>query len=291
MTIHALDENWEIYLEEWFAPFSEALDYKKRRFWAPVYLRGLLGPGERKSIEPIAERFAPGDHDQLNHFVNVAQWDTAPLEKVLVQKANALVGGEDAFLLIDDTALVKKGKESVGVAHQYCGELGKKANCQALVSLTLARGEVPVPLALRLFLPEAWANDPGRRKKCGVPEELRFKKKWEIALEELDRVHSAGATFGAVVADVGYGHCGDFRAALRGRGLLYSVGINPLTRVYPADVQVRKKPRGKGRPPKHPEPSVEAQNASELIADLGKRMVMPYSFVVRRSPDKRRSHI
>jgi SRSO17 transposase len=109
------------------------------------------------------------------------------LELELVRKAQDLVGGVDAVLAIDDTALVKQGSESVGVAHQYCGQLGKQANCQVLVSLTLARREVPVCVGLRPFLPETWARDPDRRLRAGVPLPVEFQPKWRIALEEIDR--------------------------------------------------------------------------------------------------------
>ncbi len=121
----------------------------------------------------------------------------ARFKATLVQKAQCLVGGSRAVLIVDDTALVKQGRHSVGVAHQYCGELGKKAKCQSLVSLTLANAEVPVPMSLRLFLPEAWANDPERRQRAGVPEEVIFRTKWQLALEEIDRVKSQGGSSGA----------------------------------------------------------------------------------------------
>lgn len=176
-------EAWEGAFERWLEPFLAALGHKAQRRWAPVYLRGLLGPGERKSVEPMASRVAPGDVQQLHHFVSTSVWDPAPLEAVLVEKAQALVGGRRAVLIIDDTALVKQGKHSAGVARQYCGELGKKANCQSLVSLTLARGEVPVPIALKLFLPENWAEDRERRKRAGVPEDVVFRTKGQIALK------------------------------------------------------------------------------------------------------------
>ena len=141
--------------------------------WAPAYLRGLLGPGERKSLQPLAAGLGLKGHDQLQHFVASPAWDDAPLRRLLVEQADALVGGPDALLVVDDTALPKQGERSVGVARQYCGALGKRANCQVLVSLTLARGEVPVPLGLRLFLPEAWVADPERCARAGVPEEHR----------------------------------------------------------------------------------------------------------------------
>lgn len=161
---------WEHAFERWVEPFCGAFRHKAQRRWAPVYLRGLLAPGERKSVEPMAARVAAGEKEQLHHFVATAKWDTEPLEDVLFEKADELVGGPDAHLIIDDTAIPKKGEHSVGVAHQYCGALGKSANCQSLVSLTLARDDIPVPIALRLYLPDSWASDDARRKKAGVPE-------------------------------------------------------------------------------------------------------------------------
>jgi SRSO17 transposase len=155
-------EGWEQELERWLAPFLERLRRKAQRRWAPIYLKGLLLPGERKSVEPMAARVAPGDVQQLHHFVSASPWTVAPLEDELVKAADRLVGGPEAVLIVDDTALVKQGKHSVGVQRQYCGQLGKRANCQALVSLTLASGEVPVPVGLRLFLPERWAGDAER---------------------------------------------------------------------------------------------------------------------------------
>src|SRR5262249_60785425 len=105
------------------------LGHKGRRRWAPLYVRGLMGPGDRKSVQPMAGRVAPEDHEQLHHFIATSTWGTEPLEQVLLAKADGMVGGSDAHLIIDDTALPKKGTCSVGVAHQYCGALGKSANC------------------------------------------------------------------------------------------------------------------------------------------------------------------
>jgi hypothetical protein len=135
--------NWEDELGRWLKPFLDRLDHKARRRMCPLYVAGLIGPGERKSIQPMAERLAPGDYDQLHHFVAAGVWDAAPLEIELLVQADRLVGGSDAVLVIDDTAVPKKGRHSVGVAAQYASALGKTANCQTLVSLTLARGEVP----------------------------------------------------------------------------------------------------------------------------------------------------
>src|SRR3546814_6635292 len=121
----------------------------------------------------MAQRLGLGSHDRLHHFVSVGVWDAAPLETELMAQADRLVGGPDAYLVIDDTALPKKGSHSVGVAPQYASALGKNATCQTLVSATLAKGEVPVPVALRLFLPASWTSDPARLKRAGVPEEHR----------------------------------------------------------------------------------------------------------------------
>ena len=134
-----------------------------------MYLHGLIGPDGRKSLQPLAARLGLGGHDQLQHFIASPAWDDAPLRGVLAGKADALVGGPGAVLVIDDTALPKKGERSVGVARQYCGALGKRANCQALVSLTLAQDEVPLPLGLRLFLPDEWTADPARSPRPACP--------------------------------------------------------------------------------------------------------------------------
>src|SRR4051812_36150679 len=189
-----------------------------RRRWAPLYLHGLLGPDGRKSLQPLAARLGLGGHDQLQHFIASPAWDDAPLRRVLAGEADALVGGPGAVLVVDDTALPKKGERSVGVARQYCGALGKRANCQALVSLTLARGEVPLPLGLRLFLPDEWTADPERCARAGVPEEhRRALAKPDLALAEIDRVIAAGVRFGRVLADAGYGASAAFRRGLSAR--------------------------------------------------------------------------
>lgn len=262
---------WEREFDAWLAPFWDVLGDTRRRRWAPVYVRGLLGPGDRKSVEPLAARVAPADDGQLHHFVCASCWDPAPLERVLAAKAEALVGGPDAVLIVDDTALLKQGRHSVGVARQYAGSAGKTTNCQALVSLTLARGEVPVGLALRLFLPAAWTDDAARSRAAGVPEDRRaYRTKLEIALAEIDRVTAGGVTYGCVLADAGYGTSAAFRQALSARGLRWAVGIPRIQKVYPADVTTRM-PRPHagarhGRPRVHPVPSVASLPAEQVLA-------------------------
>ena len=241
-------EGWEDELERWLAPFLARLGRQAQRRWAPFYLKGLLLPGERKSVEPMAARVVPGDIQQLHHFVSTSPWETAPLEDELVKAADRLVGGPDAVLVVDDTALVKQGKHSVGVKRQYCGQLGKKANCQSMVSLTLAGREVPVCVGLRLFLPENWAGDAERRRRAGVPEGVGPRPKWRIALDEIDRVLASGCRFGCVLADAEYGKAAEFRAGLAERRLAFAVGILPTQKVYPADVALTdpaRKPTGR----------------------------------------------
>ena len=257
---------WAQELECWLAPFLQRLRRQAQRRWAPVYLKGLILPGERKSVEPMAARVAPGDTQQLHHFVSTSPWATAPLEDELVKAADRLVGGPDAVLVVDDTALVKQGRRSVGVKRQYCGQLGKRANCQSLVSLTLARAEVPVGVGLRLFLPEDWCSDAERRTAAGVPEAVAYRPKWQIALDEIDRVLASGARFGCVLADAEYGKAAEFRAGLAARQLSFAVGILPTQKVYPAEVTVAFPERkATGRPRKHPVPSAVSVGAAELI--------------------------
>src|SRR4029453_16765346 len=205
-TMENATSDWEDELERWLKPFLDHLGSKARRRMCPRYISGVIGPGERKSIQPMAERFAAGEYDQLHHFIADGVWDATPLETELLNQADRLVGGDDAVLVIDDTAVPKKGEHSVGVAAQYASALGKTANCQTLVSLTLARREVPVMIALRLFLPENWTSDPARMKRAGVPVEHRVARtKPEIALAEIDRVIAAGVRFRCVLTDAGYG--------------------------------------------------------------------------------------
>jgi len=240
----------------------------------PLYVAGLIGPGDRKSVQPMAERLGFATHDRLHHFVSSAAWEAAPLEAELLAKADALVGGRDAYLVIDDTALPKKGTRSVGVGPQYASALGKNANCQTLVSLTLARHEVPVPVALRLFLPETWTNDTERLARAGVPEAERVaRSKPDIALRELDQVRAAGVRFGVVLADAGYGISAAFRAALSSRGLLWAVGIPRIQKAFPADVAMVAPPPSRRPSSQVLVPATEAVSAEALLEDEAWRII------------------
>lgn len=259
---------WEVELAQWLKPFLDRLGHKARRRMCPLYVTGLIGPGDRKSVQPMAERLAPGDYDQLHHFVAAGVWDAAPLETELLIQADRLVGGSDAVLVIDDTAVPKKGKHSVGVAWQYASALGKNANCQTLVSLTLARDEVPVMVALRLFLPESWTNDRVRLKRAGVPVEYRTARtKPEIALAEIDRVTAAGVRFGGVLADAGYGLSAPFRQGLTARNLAWAVGIPRHLKVYPVEVRLIWPVTKRGRPRRRHVPDVLSMPAEDMLSD------------------------
>jgi SRSO17 transposase len=265
---------WEHELQSWLEPFLTPLRHPARRRMCPLYVAGLIGPGARKSLQPIAARVAPADYDQLHHFVAVGPWDEAPLEAELLAQANQLVGGPAAVLVIDDTALLKKGTHSVGVGPQYAGAVGKKANCQTLVSLTLAKDEVPIPVVLRLFLPDTWINDLTRLQQAGVPEAFWTERsKPEIALTELQRIMQAGVSFGAVLADAGYGISASFRQALSALRLLWAVGTVRIQKVYPADVQMVASTTTRGRPRKTLVPDAEAVSAEAMLANTSWRRI------------------
>src|SRR6516164_4750435 len=259
---------WEDELERWLMPFLDRLGHKTRQRMCPLYVAGLIGPGDRKSVQPMAERLATGNYDQLHHFIADGVWDTTPLESELLNQADRLVGGNDAVLVIDDTAMPKKGDRSVGVAAQYASALGKTANCQTLVSLTLARDEVPVMVALRLFLPASWTSDLARLKRAGVPVEYRTARtKPEIALAEIDRVVAAGVHFGCVVADAGYGLSAPFRQGLTARKLVWAVGIPRHLKVYPLGVQMIWPVAKRGRPRQRHIPNSLSIPAEDMLAD------------------------
>lgn len=262
-----VDEDWRIDLERWLEPFLAGLSHPARRRMCPQYVAGLIGPGDRKSVQPMAARAGEAGYDQLHHFVAAGIWDSTPLEAALLSEADRLVGGAGAFLVIDDTAMPKKGRHSVGVAPQYASSLGKNANCQTLVSVTLASREVPVMVGLRLFLPESWTSDPERMAKAKVPADRQLAlTKPEIAIEGIDRVRTAGVRFGCVLADAGYGMSAPFRQALSERGLSWAVGIPGRQKVYPADVAMIFPVSGHGRPRQHHIPDSKSVAAEKLLA-------------------------
>src|SRR5947208_10824549 len=203
------------------------------------YCRGLLLPGERKSVEPIAAVTAPArvsaQHQSLLHFVANAPWSDERVLGRIQELTLPLIEGSGAIeaWIIDDPGFPKKGRHSVGVARQYCGQLGKSDNCQVAVSLSLANHSASLPIAWRLYLPLEWTADAERRAASGIPETVGFLTKPEIALEQIRAACAAGLPHGVVLMDAGYGSNTRLREEIGTLGLSYVAGIPPQTSVWP----------------------------------------------------------
>src|SRR6185503_15500885 len=214
------------------------LGHVRRAASARAYCPGLLLPGERKSIEPIAARLDPGHvqakHQSLHHVVAQAEWDDAALlAAVRAQVLPALERhGPVAYWFVDDTGFPKQGTHSVGVARQYCGQLGKPDNCQVAVSLSVANDHASLPIAYQLFLPQVWADDPARWAKAGVPDTIRFESKTVVALGQLRQALAAGVPVGIVLGDAAYGDETAFRVGVTDLGLRYVLGVRSGTSVW-----------------------------------------------------------
>jgi SRSO17 transposase len=228
------------------------------------YCTGLILPGERKSVEPMAARTDPAhvsaQHQSLLHFVGAGDWSD---EKVLAKISELVVpeitkhGPLEAWI-IDDTGLPKKGRHSVGVKPQYCGQLGKESNCQVAVSLSIANHFASLPVGYRLYLPKEWAGDHARRERAGVPEDIRFKTKQQIALELIERAHAAGLARGVLLMDLDYGRDSRLRTSVSALGLSYVAGIQPNVLMW-----------APGTCPKRPDKSLNnngRRNEPDLIA-------------------------
>ena len=236
---------------------AKAAGHADRHAPLKAYCAGLLLPGERKSVEPMAARLAPENvrrtHQSLHQLVAAAPWrDEAVLESVRGPVLTAMKqSGPVAAWIVDDTGFPKKGMHSVGVARQYCGQLGKQDNCQVAVSLSVATQHASLPVAWRLYLPESWARDGERRKAAGVPEEIAFQTKPMMALEQIRQAVEQGVPPGPVLADSAYGHETRFREGITELGLRYVVGVQENTTVWrPGEIpQPKKRQKGRGRPP------------------------------------------
>ena len=268
-------------LEEYAAHFAEDFNRPRQRAWCGVYLAGLLQDGERKSIEPLSRRVTlpaalagTSDPDQgLQQFVSQSTWDEHAVgAHYRALLANTFADPAGVFVL-DDTTFPKAGTHSVGVQRQYCGALGKKASCQAAVSLHYVGRAGHVPLGLRLFLPESWLEDPARLDKAGVPEGVRRPlSKGEIALELLDaRARGRASLPGqVVVGDSGYGVSGPLRAGLAARGLRYVLGVTAEMVVFTEEPRWQALgPRGGGRP--HARPRLVEGSATRAEPACGRR--------------------
>jgi SRSO17 transposase len=237
---------------------TTALGHADRAVPFRSYCTGLLLPSPRKSVEPMAARLSPAQvratHQSLHHLVANADWsDEAVLSVVRQQVLPAMERhGEIRAWIIDDTGFPKKGTHSVGVARQYCGQLGKQDNCQVAVSMSVANDHASLPITYRLYLPEAWANDADRRCRAGVPDDVRFQTKPQIALEQIRSSLQAGLAPAPVLLDAGYGVDTEFRDGITELGLCYVAGIQSSTSVWALGTMPKlpKRWSGNGRPPK-----------------------------------------
>src|SRR6201987_2262434 len=249
---------------------GDAAGHEDRHAPLKNYCKGLLLPGERKSIEPMAARLDPENvqpmRQSLHHLVAKAPWsDEALLEQVrdyvlpAMQKQGPVVAW-----IVDDTGFPKKGKHSVGVTRQYCGQVGKQENCRVAVSLSVATWNSSLPIAYRLYLPKDWTEDTERRGKSEVPEEVEFQTKPEIALDQIRAAVKADVPRGVVLADAAYGINTEFRDALTELKLQYVVGVQSSITVWePGKQPLPAKPRGRmGRPPRYLQRTAEHQPVS-----------------------------
>jgi SRSO17 transposase len=268
-----------------FAVYLEAiaavLGDVRRAASARAYCTGLLLPGARKSVEPMAARIEPGrvqaKHQSLHRVVAKAEWDDAALLRAVREQVLPAIErhGPVRYWMVDDTAFPKQGEHSVGVARQYCGQLGKQDSCQVAVSLSVANDHASLPIAYQLYLPEAWAEDVPRRAKAGVPEETGFRTKTAIALGQLRQAREQGVPVGTVLGDAGYGDECDFRGGVGELDLRYVLGIRSATSVWPPG-QAPLPPApwsGRGRPPTRLRRSPEHQPVAvkQLAQSLPRR--------------------
>ena len=231
---------------------AEAAGHADRHVPLKNYCTGLLLPGERKSVEPMAARLAADNvrrmHQSLHHVVADAPWsDEAVLDRCLDFVIPAMLRRDPVVAwVVDDTGFPKKGRESVGVARQYCGQVGKQDNCRVAVSLSVTTEKASMPVAYRLYLPQSWIEDRQRRKKTGVPDSIQFQTKPEIALDQIRRARERGIPQGVVLADAGYGTDTGFRAELTKLEMTYVVGIQSTTTVWKPGEEPKPAPARKG---------------------------------------------
>jgi SRSO17 transposase len=258
-------------LDRFLADLTESLGRSERHRWAKVYLQGLLMDGGRKSIEPLAERIAGADVQSLRQFVGQSPWAVEQIQQRLAEKVADLMAEPEVWM-IDETSFPKAGAASVGVARQYCGALGKVANCQVAVSLHWSTCEASCPLAWRLYLPQSWLETPARRVEGKIPDNISYRSKNQLALELIDQVLSWDVPRLPVVADSAYGNDFDFRASLRERGLQYAVAVEPVIKVWTTDPHLVPLAAAKqrGRPREYP--ALKDLPAAKTLAEVAKEL-------------------
>jgi SRSO17 transposase len=268
------EETSEVRFAAYVQGLSSVLGHADRIGPLRDYCTGLILPGERKSVEPMAAKTAPArtaaQHQSLLHFVGVACWSD---ERVLAKMREMVLPaierrGPIAAWIIDDTSFPKQGKHSVGVHHQYCGQLGKQANCQVAVSLSIANHAASLPVAYRLYLPKDWAANGVRRRKAGVPSDISFQTKPEIALEQIRWACEAGLPRGVVLMDAAYGSDSRLRTGMTALGLSYVAGIQPKILVWPPGVRPKRRGKPLNNTGRRDEPDLIS--AKQLVLDLPK---------------------
>jgi SRSO17 transposase len=266
-----LDIRFASYVEELASAMGQADRARPLR----DYCTGLILPGERKSVEPMAARTDPArvsaQHQSLLHFVGAGGWSD---EKVLAKISELVVPaitkhGPIEVCIIDDTGIPKKGRHSVGVKPQYCGQLGKEANCQVAVSLSIANQFASLPVGYRLYLPKEWAEDRARRDRAGVPEDIRFKTKQQIALELVQRAHAAGLPLGVLLMDLDYGRDSRLRTSVSALGLSYVAGIQPNVLMWAPGTDPKRPDKSLNNNGRRNEPDLIS--AKEVVRALPKR--------------------
>ena len=267
--VAGLDER----LDHFLGDVTASLGRSERHRWAKVYLQGLLMEGGRKSIEPLAGRIEGADVQSLRQFVSQSPWAVEEIQQRLAEKVVDLLAEPEVWM-IDETSFPKAGDASVGVARQYCGALGKIANCQVAVSLHWSTCEASCPLAWRLYLPKSWLETSARRAEGKIPEAIHYRSKNELALDLIDQALAWEVPRLPVVADSAYGNDFNFRAGLRERGLQYAVAVEPSTKVWTSNPARVPWPASKptGRPRQYPalKDMPEARALAEVAKSLPK---------------------
>lgn len=233
-----MSQSLEARFEAYCNTMAGALMHADREQPARWYIKGLLLPGERKSVEPMAARVQPqavrSTHQSMHHLVAEAPWSDAALMASVAEQVLPKLIDADApvWWVVDDTGFPKKGKHSVGVAHQYCGQTGKQDNCRVAVSLSIATHRGSLPVGYRLYLPREWIDDAARCQKAGVPADIAFETKPALAMRQIEAALEAGYPRGVVLADAAYGDETAWRERLAGHGLTYAVAVRPGTSVW-----------------------------------------------------------
>ena len=246
-------------LAEFLDGFASCFSRRAQKTAARRYVKGLLSDAKRKNMEAMWGRITdPGDYQALQHFITHSTWSADTVWKSLREKSL----DREGVLIIDDTGIPKSGRHSVGVARQYSGTLGKVGSCQVVVSTVLRSKDSTWPLAMDLYLPQEWAEDEDRRDGAAIPANVEFRKKWQIALEQIDRAQAAGFEVHCVAADAGYGDCGEFRDGLTERGLCYAVGVKSTAKAF-------------DKPPRFLTPKQTGQGRARTRATLARNSPKP----------------